>query len=359
MEKKNDDVRNFTYFERGSLRLIDAFCIFVYFGLVGVLVDLDHIICGLQNKIPLWPIQNLYGCKLWHDALGPVGWGLLGLALSLLLGCILVISYAPTKRTFKPDNAMSRTKERDTGVKANPSIQIDQTDPTIKASDVRKRVREIERKRNTALRIPGKFRNQILTGDCRELSREIPSGSIDLIFTDPPYPERYLYLYEWLAGEAARLLKPEGFLLVYTPSASMDFIMAMMRKKLEHYTLCVVSTQGNASVLWNLKMLARAKFINVYVPKGSKAKSRSMFHNLFKGTGLEKSHHKWQQGLSEARYYIDCFSSVGDFVFDPFMGGGTTGVACVELERHYIGFEVDFVHSLDAETRINERKNLL
>ena len=54
--------------------------------------------------------------------------------------------------------------------------------------------------------------NHIYTGDAKELTKDIPNESIDLIFTDPVYQN--LDDYEWLAQEAARLLKPNSTLLV-------------------------------------------------------------------------------------------------------------------------------------------------
>lgn len=57
--------------------------------------------------------------------------------------------------------------------------------------------------------------NRVYEGDCMELSKGIPDNSIDMIFTDPPYHKEYLHLYEWLATEAERVLKPGGALLTY------------------------------------------------------------------------------------------------------------------------------------------------
>lgn len=50
---------------------------------------------------------------------------------------------------------------------------------------------------------------ELIYGDAIELAKShIPDGSVDLIFTDPPYPKEYHYCYEWLAYEAVRVLKP-------------------------------------------------------------------------------------------------------------------------------------------------------
>ena len=47
--------------------------------------------------------------------------------------------------------------------------------------------------------------DRIITGDARELAKAIPDESVDLIFTDPPYPREFLPLYGWLAETAARV----------------------------------------------------------------------------------------------------------------------------------------------------------
>lgn len=56
-------------------------------------------------------------------------------------------------------------------------------------------------------------------------SAKIKDGSVDLIYTDPPYPKEFHYLYEWLAKEAVRCLKPDGFLIAYAGPYWKDIVM--------------------------------------------------------------------------------------------------------------------------------------
>jgi site-specific DNA-methyltransferase (adenine-specific) len=53
-------------------------------------------------------------------------------------------------------------------------------------------------------------------------------------------------------------------------------------------------------------------------------------------------------------YLIKTYSNEFDFVFDPCMGSGTTGVACKNLNRNFIGIEKDEKYFKIAEQRINE-----
>ena len=53
--------------------------------------------------------------------------------------------------------------------------------------------------------------NSIYCGDCVEVMSEFPDNSIDMMFVDPPYGKDGIYLYEVIAKEAARILKPGKF----------------------------------------------------------------------------------------------------------------------------------------------------
>lgn len=55
---------------------------------------------------------------------------------------------------------------------------------------------------------------------------------------------------------------------------------------------------------------------------------------------------------------IELLSYEKDLVLDPFCGSGTTGVACLETDRHFIGIEIDRQYCEIAKERINKLKNL-
>lgn len=54
--------------------------------------------------------------------------------------------------------------------------------------------------------------------------------------------------------------------------------------------------------------------------------------------------------------HIQSWTNEGDIVLDPFMGSGTTALAAMELNRHYIGFEMNQDYIDIAETLISEKK---
>jgi len=57
--------------------------------------------------------------------------------------------------------------------------------------------------------------NQIICGDCKIELSKILNNSVDMIFVDPPYGKAGIYLYEIIAKEAARILKPGKFAVFY------------------------------------------------------------------------------------------------------------------------------------------------
>ena len=150
-------------------------------------------------------------------------------------------------------------------------------------------------------------------------------------------------MYGWLFAEAKRILKQDGFLLVYAGSYWKDHVMAMARKNLDYFMDCIVIHKAS-SPLWPKKVLARQKSILVYTQKEANIKPRVMVHNLYNGNGKQKDNHEWEQPVEEARYYLDCFSYPNKNVFDPFMGSGTTGVAGKILNMDFIGYEIDKEH---------------
>lgn len=190
----------------------------------------------------------------------------------------------------------------------------------------------------------------IARATCQRLP--LADNSIDLIFTDPPYPREYLHVYGWLAQEAARVLKPGGFVLAMCGGLWLDQIYHLFwQSELTYfYELQFKSTQ-NAPIVWKhyedknpYPIVARAKSGLLYC-KGASGRPRvGGMHNLFEqGNGFSeaKIYHSWGQDVNSARYYIDYLSAPGDIVLDPFIGGGTTAVACELIGRRGIGFDVD------------------
>lgn len=158
----------------------------------------------------------------------------------------------------------------------------------------------------------------------------IADNSIDMIFTDPPYPLEFAHCYFWLAQEAMRVLKPGGFVLAMAAGLILNDIYKMFDYAgLTYFYEMQQKSNGAAPTVWFHKdgkampILARSKPIIAY-SKGKALPRVGGMMNVFDAQNWTKEFHTWGQDVGTARYYIDCMSSPGDLILDPFIGGGTT-----------------------------------
>lgn len=200
--------------------------------------------------------------------------------------------------------------------------------------------------------MPDEYKNRIVTGDARELAKRIPDESVDLVFTDPPYPKEYLYLYDWLGEIAARVLKPTGFLLTYLGVYWKQEVMKRLSQSMDYYFDFVLENAGKSPIMWQRKVISRHKSIMAWTRKDTDPKPYTNILSLWRGGGEDKRYHTWGQDESSARYYIDCFSRQDHIVADFMVGGGTTAAVCKILHRNYIAFEIDKDTAEIAQARL-------
>jgi site-specific DNA-methyltransferase (adenine-specific) len=193
-------------------------------------------------------------------------------------------------------------------------------------------------------------------GDCQDLIRDIPDKSIDLIFTDPPYPKEYLYLYEWLATVGSKKVKDTGFIAMYVGCYHLWDVMRLIGNNLDYFMELVIVGNGFGSMMWQRRVIGKHKSVLLFRPKGGIGMPRCNITSVFVGTGADKRYHAWGQDEASARYYIDCLKRKGDLVLDPFCGGGTTPAMCKVLERDCIAFEIDPATEGVARSRVGNQQ---
>ena len=196
----------------------------------------------------------------------------------------------------------------------------------------------------------------IIHGDCREAINQIEDGSVDLIFTDPPYTKEFLPLYEWLARDASKKVKTTGFVAIYVGCYHLGEVMDLMNPHLEYFMEFVIFGAGYGSMMWNRRVIGKHKSILLYRPKGGTGIPRCNITSVFTGTGADKRFHIWGQDEASARYYIDCLTKQSGLVVDPFVGGGTTPAMCKILGRNFFGSEIDQSTYEIALDRVNRQQ---
>jgi hypothetical protein len=214
---------------------------------------------------------------------------------------------------------------------------------------------DAERRREEAKKLPAVIQtngaSEILIGDFRQVLADIADGSVDLVFTDPPYPSGFLPLWEDLAAFGARVLKPGGYLLAYTGVYHLPTVMSSMCRHLEYHWSIAMLQSGPACAVHQRQVNAHYKQLVVFL-KPPCAK-HEWIADVYNGMGPEKDTHPWQQAENEADHFIELFSKPGDLVVDPFLGSGTTAAAAKTLGRRFVGCDIDPAAVAAAIERLN------
>lgn len=203
--------------------------------------------------------------------------------------------------------------------------------------------------------------NSITVGDARELCASIPDESIDMIFSDPPYPKEFIPLYGWMCNEAMRVLKPGGFCCFIAASMYLDQIFKMaIDSGLKYYFKIEALNTKDKPVIWPRKILNASKPILMWTKGDASIRVHGMV-SIYSGQGPDKRFHHWGQDEGSARYVISyCLGDEAHkenwirpaVLLEPFCGGGATLEACKQIGVDYIAFEIDPVAAETARMRM-------
>ncbi|MCK5307166.1 MAG: hypothetical protein KAJ73_01010 [Zetaproteobacteria bacterium] len=196
------------------------------------------------------------------------------------------------------------------------------------------------------------YLNQIVTGDARELAKAIPDESVDLIFTDPPYPDEFMWCWEWLSTVGQRVLKPGGLLMTYTGKHNFPTVISHLRKKLEWFWLFSAIMLNSDTRHHSRKVFSNHRPIPAfYKPNGSEPACLEWVGDGKKSI-RDKRFHEWGQGANVFAWYISKLTTMDAVILDPFTGGGTVPAVCKMLGRNYIAFEIEPATAEAARERV-------
>lgn len=206
--------------------------------------------------------------------------------------------------------------------------------------------------------------NKVICEDCLEVMKDIPDGSIDLILTDPPYGINYLSrtnnhmkiendeIDDWqkmlpeMLSEFKRILTNTGVCCCCCAGGGKTPVTAIFTlESIKYFNLIQTLVWRKFIGLgWNY----RPAYENIIVL--SKDKDNYNFYdksrkcsNVIEGINQEIpscDEHPTQKPLRLMEKLIKIHSKENDLVLDPFLGSGTTCVACKMLNRRFIGIEL-------------------
>lgn len=239
-------------------------------------------------------------------------------------------------------------------------------------------------------------------GDCLKLMKDIPDGSIDMILCDLPYGTTAckwdtVIHFEPLWEQYKRIIKDNGAIVL---TASQPFTSALIMSNIEMFRYCWYWIKKRPTGFANSKKqpMRNVEEITIfynkygaYKPQGLirvdkiNKNSKSTGGDSIRGNVLESTNkgslrtpgkefitefsnyprqtleysadsnklHPTQKPVALMEYLIKTYTNENETVLDNCMGSGTTGVACKNLNRNFIGIELDENYFNIAKERIN------
>lgn len=204
--------------------------------------------------------------------------------------------------------------------------------------------------------------NQIILGDCLEVMKTFPDKSIDLVLTDPVWPNALPSLigsddpYGLFAAAVNEIARLTDTLAVHLGCTSDPRFLRSVPEALPYFRTMWLRY---ALPVKRGRVLIGSDVAYVF---GRPPKSRKG-NRLITGE-ITANHstpqlrkaigHPTPRALEHVRGLVSKLSNEGDVVLDPFLGSGTTARACKDLHRYFIGIERDPAFFRIAEARLRQ-----
>lgn len=202
--------------------------------------------------------------------------------------------------------------------------------------------------------------NQLYQGDCLDVLRTLPDGSVDAVVTDPPYGIKYR-TGKVTGGKWANV-RHHGVTIAnddraFDPAHLLALNVPLICWGANHYS---DRLPGGGWLVWDkwhgIKEMdwSRSDAELAYFSGSRLVKTfRHLWHGLCRDTEVGQHLHPTQKPVALMRWCIGLLKlPPGSTILDPYMGSGTTGVACWQLGYNFIGIELDPGHFATAKRRI-------
>ena len=216
---------------------------------------------------------------------------------------------------------------------------------------------------------------KLIQGDCLEVMKSIPNKSVDLVLTDPPYNiarnnnfstmgragidfgkwDKGFDLFSYI-DQVSRVLNKDGSFVVFNAWKNLGAI-ADYAESQGFDTKDMIRLEKSNPMPRNRdrRYITDYECAVWFVKKGAKwifNRQDEKYQRPKFVFGIESGLHPTQKNLGLMKELVKIHSNQGDTVIDPFMGSGTTGLACKNLGRKFIGIEQDANYFEIASKRI-------
>lgn len=214
----------------------------------------------------------------------------------------------------------------------------------------------------------------LMQGDCLELLKGIPDGSVDMVLCDPPYGIDYQSCrikdrtkrkrkilndkkpFTEFVPLLKRLLKPYACVMIFTRwDVQQALIDAMQADNIAPNSCIVWDKEIHGMGDLRRAFSPRHESILFHAEKGFRFQGKRPCDVIsFQRVSAQKLVHPNEKPIPMLEYLLNKCSKMGGVILDPFMGSGSTGVACVNTGRSFIGIELDAEYFAIASERIRD-----
>ena len=217
---------------------------------------------------------------------------------------------------------------------------------------------------------------RVYVGDCLALMRDLPDGSVPMIWTDPPYghanhdgdfnarlnehrgidgqpiandtPDEMRRVVDGMLVEAARVLDPNDCCCCCCcgggggPRPTFAWVADRMDRGGLSFFHSVIWDKINPGLGWRFRR--QHEMVMVAHRSGSRLRwneAEAPVPNVVRASAVRERNHPNEKPTDLVRRFISVHTKPGDLVLDPFAGSGSTGVAAIQLGREFLGFELD------------------
>ena len=223
----------------------------------------------------------------------------------------------------------------------------------------------------------------IKQGDCLELMSNIRNDSIDCIITDPPYritsrgnggnsggmfqkkevnngkvfQTNNLEIEDWLP-ELYRVLKPQSHCYIMTNNKNITHYLNAINNSKFHFIKCLIWVKDNK--IMGQTYMSQFEFVITCRKGGHKRINDCGTSDVLQIPNKKlkdkngKTIHDTEKPILLNEILISNSSNKGDWILDPFMGIGSCGMACVNTNRNFIGYELDEKYFNIAKERLEK-----
>jgi site-specific DNA-methyltransferase (adenine-specific) len=217
--------------------------------------------------------------------------------------------------------------------------------------------------------------------DCIDGINKLPNNSVDCVITDPPYNisretnfhtlgnrgtamnygewDKDFDLVSWI-NLLPRILKSGANIIIFNDWKNLTTISEAMEKNGITPKRCLVLNKSNPAPFNRDRLFVNDVEFMVWGTFGKGwvfNRQHDNFERCIINTKVQhRKYHPTMKDLEVIKYLVEVLSNENQIILDPFIGSGTTAIACRELNRNCIGFEKNKTYHEIAERRLNQHK---